>query len=534
MKKRNRIYEAYETTPALAARMKTNQYSKYENPTGIYFEKGDVAIVNVVGMGEDKAVFKVEDFGPDKTGRKEYPLTNGMNVFPVKKGLAYISYYTDNFANAPKLRVHVLSGKVNGVFDPYSQTNEDWQNLLAQAPCEMIDLQGKHVHLVYHVDGLKKYCPDDGVQLMKLYDQIIGYQFEIMGLFKYNKVPKNRMFGRNVWGGYMHADGTGAAFNSNVIRKVARISDVRDVSWPISHEFGHVNQVRPGMKWVSTTETTNNIFSVWANYKLSSTGYNVLEDENKIDEDGQKVIGGRFNAYLDSALIKKEQWLCQRGSEGFANYPNGSGDHFVKLYPFWQLMLYFKVAGRGNPDFYPDIFEIVRNTNDEGKKQGDFQLAFMKNACDVTRQDLTEFFVTIGMLKPIDKMMKDYKSDQLTITQEECDALIKYAKKYKKPESPVIYYLSSKSVDAYAKRLPVAGKWGAGISQNGNTFQVSHAVWKNVAAFETYEGDKLVKISKVGTGSKDNTFTQVKYPEGATRIEAVSWNGARTLVYGKR
>lgn len=31
-------------------------------------------------------------------------------------------------------------------------------------------------------------------------------------------------------------------------------------------------------------------------------------------------------------------------------------DHFVKLAPLWQLELYFKVAGKGNPDFYPDIF----------------------------------------------------------------------------------------------------------------------------------------------------------------------------------
>ena len=37
----------------------------------------------------------------------------------------------------------------------------------------------------------------------------------------------------------------------------------------------------------------------------------------------------------------------------------------------------------------------------------------------------------------------------------------------------------------------------------------------------------------VGTDSKDNSSTTVTYPEGSTRIEAVSWDGKRTLVYGK-
>lgn len=34
-----------------------------------------------------------------------------------------------------------------------------------------------------------------------------------------------------------------------------------------------------------------------------------------------------------------------------------------------------------------------------GKKDGELQLAFMKNACDVSRQDLTDFFRKTGMLK---------------------------------------------------------------------------------------------------------------------------------------
>ena len=46
--------------------------------------------------------------------------------------------------------------------------------------------------------------------------------------------------------------------------------------------------------------------------------------------------------------------------------------------------------------------------------------------------------------------------------------------------------------------------------------------------------NELVRATMVGTDSKDNSSTTVTYPEGSTRIEAVSWDGKRTLVYGKR
>lgn len=38
----------------------------------------------------------------------------------------------------------------------------------------------------------------------------------------------------------------------------------------------------------------------------------------------------------------------------------------------------------------------------------------------------------------------------------------------------------------------------------------------------------------VGTDSPDLSETKVCYPEGSTRIEAVSWDGKRKLVYGEK
>ena len=118
---------------------------------------------------------------------------------------------------------------------------------------------------------------------------------------------------------------------------------------------------------------------------------------------------------------------------------------------------------------------------------------------------------------------------------EDVEELVKYAEKYPKPASPVIYYISSQSLPAYVKQLPVEGTFGTGITDNGNdTFTISHNIWKNVAVFETYRGEPLDRVAMVGTDSPDRSTTLVRYPAGSTRIEAVAWDGTRTLVYGSR
>ncbi len=528
---RNAEFQAYEPVETLAKRLKTNAYSRFENPTGIWFDAGETAKIEVAGTGGEKIFLRVTNFGR-AGGDKTYPLQEGINSVEMKKaGLAYISYYTPNFKTAAPVKIKIAGGKINGVFYAGKNTSEDWKKLLDNAACEVVDIVGKHVHLVYPVEELKKYCPNRGVELINVYDKIIKTEQDIMGLEKYGRQPKNRMFGRVIWKGFMHADGLGAAFHNNTMRNLADPDKLPGNSWGVAHEFGHVNQVRPGMKWVSTTEVTNNLYSVWVNYILNpGNGRKKLEVESCNDGDG-RIVGGRFNSYLNSAIIAGEQWLCQRGQDKMKGYQNG-GDHFVKLCPLWQLELYCKVVGKGNPDFLPDIFEIVRNTDEKGKSNGELQLAFMKNVCDTNKQDFTDFFVKVGMLKPIDKDMDDYSRGQLTITQTQCDGLIAYAKKYRKPDSPAIYYISANSVDAYAKQLPVTGMRDKGISKapTGADVIVSHAVWKNAAAFETYAGEELVRICIAGTGSPENAFTHVRFPAGATRIEAVSWDGKRICV----
>ena len=531
-KSRTMLAEPYEPVKDLADRLRTSQYSKFENPTGIFFEEGEDVLVIMGDPKDEKLSLVIQNFGRGG-GRSSYPLKAGVNIFKAKnKGLGYIEYFTPNYKKAGKVKVSIPSGKVNGVFVGGVHKNSDWKKMLENSPTEVIDIVGSRVHLVYPVEELRQVCPDKGEELIALYDRIIGMEQQIMGLYKYKMLPKNRMFGRVIWQGFMHADGTGAAFHNGTMKEVANPDKIPGSAWGIAHEFGHVNQVRPAMKWVSTGEVTNNIYSAYVNYMLNPTSMR-LEHERINGGDGN-MIGGRFNAYLNNGIVKGENWLIQAGPDkrsGGDNRPMVH-DHFVKLAPLWQLELYFKVAGKGNPDFYPDIFYKAIKMDTAGKKDGELQLAFMKNACDVSKQDLTDFFRKTGMLKPIDQELDDYTCARMTITEADCRNLVAYARKYKKPESPVIYYISVNSVEAYKNRLAVRGSYNQGITEQGNRRIISHDVWKNVVVFETYKDNELVRATMVGTDSKDNSSTTVTYPEGSTRIEAVSWDGKRTLVYG--
>lgn len=527
---RNQTYKAYEPVEDVAKRLRTSGYSRFENPTGIFFQKGEQISLNVNNSKNQKIKLRITNFGPEFSD-SYYDLKEGINDITVKKdGLGYISFYTPDYKTTSPIQIEINGGKINGYFDVATDDNSEWQNLLKNAQCATLDIIGKKVHLAYSTEELRQYCPEDGVRLINQYDSIITIQHDLMGLNKYNEAPDNRMFGRAMWGGFMHADGMGAAFHRNTLKGLADVNKVLKDSWGIAHEFGHVNQTRPGFKWVSTTEVTNNVFSAWTQYLYAPE--NLRLEHEKIDggEGSGNVNGGRFNAYLNHGVLNGQNWLCQKGPDRMKDYENG-GDHFVKLCPLWQLQLYYTAALRGNKDLYADIIHNIRNNQDDNLSNGEMQLEFMKLACDIQKEDLTTFFEKAGMLKPIDRELDDYSRGQMTITQKQCDDLKKYASKYKKPESPVIYYISGNSVDAFKNKLNVKGQKGKGISENEKGQKIiSHNDWKNVVVFETYNGKDLVKITMAGTGFKDNSATLVAMPEGANRIEAVSWNGKRKTV----
>lgn len=530
---RHRSFRAYLPLDELRRRAKVGNYSSFENPTGIFFNAGERATITLSGSHGQSLKLIVHDF--ERGGAHDvYPLAEGTNTLTIAhRGLAYLDYRSTTPAEAPVVQVGIEGGHVQGIFTRHDSA-ATWQRLLAQAKCGVLDLVGERCQLVYNIEGLQRGCPTRGPELLATYDNIIRMEQEdILGWHLDGTQPPNHIMGRVQWGGFMHADGMGAAFHFNTIPGLSNPDHLRKGAWGVAHEFGHVNQTRPGMCWAGTTEVTNNIFSSWVNYQLCPSDMR-LEHERVPNADNQPMIGGRFDCYVNNAIARRRLWQFHGGPDDGNVVPPGprTGDHFVSVCPLWQLQLYIAVA-RGNTEFYPRIFQDVRRTDESKLTPGQLRLLFFTRACDAAKLNLSEFFAKVGMISPMDRMVQDYASAHMTITPDMVQQALAHAAQYPKPDSSVIYYITADNVHIFARRLPIEapapGSFQPTISE-GRMVVPAHT-WQHAVAFEAYKGDTLLRISLRGLGQADHATTTVICPPGTDAVKAVQWDGTRIPIY---
>lgn len=559
-------FEPYRTVESLSRELMTSNYNRYENPTGIYFTKDMPIVLFVEGITEVAPSLIIKSFGPsqydgDNQPESSYPLKNGVNlIMPTNRGNGYISYYSDNFASLPKVKIHFAMADENGYFDlQRGDTNEDWQNLLANAKSDIIDIRSQRMQVAAPLVSLQRVCPRKGMELAQLYDNVILREWEIMGLAKYGREPKNRQFARCVTSG-MYADGVGAAAAFGSFDQWTNPDDLG--FWGLGHELGHVNQVRPGFKWDGMGETTNNVYAAWVEHTLGN-GYHRLEDENSGIGEYRGWRGGRFQAYLEEGVRKGITWQLQDGPDYHGSTPNNvtvkdedangnqgqnvqttkrNYDHFLKVVPLYQLELFCLNDGAAQaPDAYGKMLEGIRNNANTNLTNGQFQLQFMKTFCDSTQINFIPFFEKAGMLNPVKAYIEDYSPGWLIITEEMVKELKDYigSKNYAPiPES--LNYINAYNWQVFRDKGTIDENTpvNAGCTSEGNAIKVDNEVWKNAVGYETYDADNnLLRISMFGLGDaqKSSRYTKVLWPasEGAAYIMAVGYNGQRVKCYQK-
>jgi hypothetical protein len=406
-------YKPYQHPDIMAKINKTAPYSLRDNPTGIALIKGEELLVFVEDLHGQSVSVLVQNL--DKGfGGKSYPLKNGVNIFPVEDGgLAYVTYLTETANEAP-VKLFFASGTVNGYFDSTKgHTAADWKALLENyATCKYLDVLGKYAHLTFTTQDFRKYTPD-GLALINTYDRIIKLEHEFMGLYKYNRLFRNRVYLHtdfsNMW---MYATSYHTAYN---IRTMPGLCDVNKLLtgevWGPAHEIGHVNQTRPGLKWQGMAEVTNNIFSLYVQTEFGNP--------SRIMSEPIEGYGNRYNKALKTIVEKGVAFSM-------------ADDVFCQLTPFWQLKLYIHDV-LGNHDFYKDIFEKIRITPNPAS-DGECQLNFVKLACETAKLDLTDFFHAWGFLTPVDRVINDYGKVRFTITQAQIDSLVEEIKNMRLPK----------------------------------------------------------------------------------------------------
>ncbi len=495
-------------------------YNNHENPTGITFDEDESVIVMVEGIGEQPVALQVRNFGPTVFASSTYALQNGINVIKVSnKGNGYINYYTTSWKTAPKVKMHFLNAKEQGYFSPKykGHTNDDWKRLLANAKGDCLDMHGEFTDCVFPVSSFKANCPNDGEWLMAIYDSIISVERDIMGIFKYKHEFPNRQCAITVAtsGGLYHASNDGFCVPVNALRDPTSRTHY-DV-WGAAHEYGHQNQTQ-GLRWIGLTEVTNNIMSAYVEHKLRTDGYHRLENESN---------GFRYYDFFEYNVMKGGQFV-----------PHAHNDVFCTLVPFWQLLIYTRIAGI-QPDAYPELYETLRNQSAlSSMSDGQHQVNFMKQWCHITKTNFLPYFKQVGMFKTVDESISDYSTRQLTITQAMLDNLEKEINAANYPEPPAAFcYIDVNNYPAFRdKAALVANTVGKGCSVSGNTVRIQHNQWKNVVGFETYKADgTLLHMTNYGHGDSayKPTMTSVVWntSEKPAYIMAVGYDGTRVKCY---
>ena len=419
------LYKTYPDPTIIAAENKTNRMGSYDNMTGIHVKWGEDLVVFVDELITDMVLRIVNHH--EGYGGQDFFLNPGPNrIISPSNGLVYLIYSSETDHQA---KVNIASGTINGYFDLNKHSEEDWEELISNASYSFFDLKGNKSHLTFTTHELRQHVTN-ATRLVEVYDSIVLLQQELMGLYKYDRVPAGRLYYRTNTspGVYMHATGNATEYAPATLENIANYEILRgERIWGPAHETGHIHQTRPGLMWIGMAEVTVNIYS--QHVQTSFGNPSRLQAE---------YVPGYENQY--------EKAFNEIIAAGKAH--GAHNDLFDKLVPFWQLQLYFAKA-RGYTDFYKDVHEQIR-INPDPPTDGHAQIEFVRTVCNVAQLDMTDFFEAWGFLTPIDMDIDDYGVRRLTVTQEQIDEVKAYIaqKGYHKPLVEV-QYITDNTIDDF-------------------------------------------------------------------------------------
>jgi hypothetical protein len=494
---RTRAYKPYRPPANIAAEWKTNPYSLWDNPTGIYARENEDVVVFVGPLGDESIALGVADV-EDSGGlyQATYPLAQGENKVRITHdGLLYIYYYTENYRTAPPVKIHVASGEVNGYFDVAQHRDADWPAIIANAAYYLIDVVGERSHLLFPVADLKTIS--NPAALVGTWDDIVRLEQEFMGIQKYNREHANRIFCHvdNATGN-MYASPNHTGYSYQNIPDLVQVNKLRGSEvWGPAHEIGHMNQVRPGLKWVGLGEVSNNIYSLHVQTSFGNAS---------------RLLGDGYSRGFTEILAAGIPYLALTDDP-----------YFPRLVPFWQLHLFGLATGR--PDLYKDVSEQVRVNPDKdyATRSGEIQLDFVKYCCDALQSDLSDFFEAWGFLREQDLEVGDYSSTYLRVSADEVRATKDYiAAKGYAPAPAGLLYLTDLTVDVLRRRANITPGTAARSGQ-----RVTATNWTNVMAYKVYYNGNFV------LATHDATINiPAKYPADNVEIKAVQWDGTEINV----
>ena len=439
---RIREYCPYSSADEWADKLMTRKYGDLDNPTGIYVNEGDEVVVlvgdthgqsiSIQNIGEETS----KGYAQTSVNGDIYPLKEGVNKLTAKQtGMLFVMYNT-NIQNpdAQPIKIHIPlgGGKVCGFFSlKEHQTNEKYKELIDKADYKYFCVIGNAIILYFHHKQLKAAVPYDILSSIELWDNMIQWQQELMGIEDvYPKQMNNHIFAISPEGGYMWASEGRIGFVYTVLGDILRKSYLMASrnSWGPAHEIGHVHQ--GAINWASTTESSNNLFS---NYTIYKFGQNCSR--------GTELAVPEYAANVKKATlvfrrcVENKAW-CDFGTD----YQGEDPEMHARMN--WQLWNYYHRCGY-NPQFFPTLFKLMRENRVSTQDPGENQMMYARMACRAAKENLTDFFERWGFFVPISMKVNQYGTYNYIVT----DAMIKETKEFMKQfpaPKHAFYYLEDR------------------------------------------------------------------------------------------
>ena len=439
---RIREYYPYSSADEWADKLMTRKYGDLDNPTGIYVNEGDEVVV-LVGNTHGQSI-SIQNIGEETSkGYAQtsvngdiYPLKEGVNKLTAKQtGMLFVMYNT-NIQNpdAQPIKIHIPlgGGKVCGFFSlKEHQTNEKYKELIDKADYKYFCVIGNAIILYFHHKQLKAAVPYDILSSIELWDNMIQWQQELMGIEDvYPKQMNNHIFAISPEGGYMWASEGRIGFVYTALGDILRKSYLMASrnSWGPAHEIGNVHQ--GAINWASTTESSNNLFS---NYTIYKFGQNCSR--------GTELAVPEYAANVKKATlvfrrcVENKAW-CDFGTD----YQGEDPEMHARMN--WQLWNYYHRCGY-NPQFFPTLFKLMRENRVSTQDPGENQMMYARMACRAANENLTDFFERWGFFVPISMKVNQYGTYNYIVT----DAMIKETKEFMKQfpaPKHAFYYLEDR------------------------------------------------------------------------------------------
>ena len=433
-------------------RLLTKKYSRLDNPTGIEVKRGDKLIVCVdkIPAGQSVSLAIYGDAGDhanyggmsggdsSDSVDQEVQLTEGYNAIDVTAaGMCYVMNTANPLSAASQsIKVHIVAGcgTVQGYFDIDRHTDEDYMTLLSRTTYKYFIAKGKNMIFNFHTSKLREIAASGISSGLSAWDDIEGWQKELMGLDKREDFNNHIMAVSSSGDAYMDASNRRVNFGiDNALPKIIsreKLLEYEDNTWGPAHELGHVNQ--GAINWKSTTESSNNLFSNYAIYKM-----------------GKYKSRGRTISYLAECYAAGESWV------EFGSSTHMGEDTEVHMRLNWQLWNYFHRCGV-QPDFFPTLFQLLREdplpsefASYFGMKQdeGASQLKYAEKVCDAAKLDLTDFFDAWGFYRPVDIVYEQYGSAPYKVTDEMIAASKARIAAKGYPAGPAIQFIEDRQVE---------------------------------------------------------------------------------------